>query len=236
MLENAYIKQGGEKAQSMESQQKQSTICNDTFLLFFLATDCPRAFSRSFYQCQPSLLGSLMCLVALEPHEIGTPTLIRTGRALPLEQGRRPGRSVYRTPLAKKKPHSMHQDENRPPLALPELGHPGVMFLLYTQKGSSVQHDSTRKIKHNIISLPTLSSQINFLGLEALMEMNYYQENSATKESSVKIVKPYTALQPGSSFYSLKINRTNGNNKATFLNLKKLQIIIKTKFQYHYMQ
>lgn len=83
----------------------------------------------------------------------------------------------------------MHYDENRPRLALPELGHPGTMFLLYTQKGSSVQHDSTRKIKHKIIPLPTLSSQINFLGLEALMEMNYYQENSATKESSVKIVK-----------------------------------------------
>lgn len=47
-----------------------------------------------------------MCLVASEPHEMVTSTLIRTGRALPFQQGRRPGRSVYRMPPAKEKPHS----------------------------------------------------------------------------------------------------------------------------------
>lgn len=44
---------------------------------------------------------------------------------------------------AKEELHSTHEDENRPPFGLPEVGHPGMMFLLDRQKGSSVQLDST---------------------------------------------------------------------------------------------
>lgn len=103
----------------------------------------PRLFRELCSPSQP---------LRISPQETGTLTPIRTQRTLPLAQGQKPGRPVYRTVPATEKPHSSTGDKNRSPFGSAWSRAPWVILLLGKQKGSFVQSTWTAGIKSSFSS------------------------------------------------------------------------------------